>query len=226
MVQVRSVHQPSIASAATATVLFTIFVLGGSTRTLLTKLGLVRSPEENARERVKARDDHALEEAEIEREHRNELELAQARLSSINTSLNPSGSLPWKERAQQLVRRSARKLRHLDATVLRPLFIGSDVEPGSLHHHQQPGSCGEAAARSEGGAQPHLDATGVCGSGACGSGRGDGRGDRRGDGREGNGRGSAEQQSAAKELATLHTLSHRWSVEHLFDNSRVPTRRL
>ena len=45
----RSTHRTPIVAATTSIVVFTIFVVGGGTRTLLLALGLVSSPDENAR---------------------------------------------------------------------------------------------------------------------------------------------------------------------------------
>ena len=130
---VSSYHRRNIATATTGVVLATTFALGGLTRPLLTRLGLVPSADENVRERIKARDDAAREDAEVEqtqKEAANERRAGRSRL------------LPGPQaRMRRAMQRLAFYMRHLDADVLRPTFIASEaIEPLFLMPYGTPRS--------------------------------------------------------------------------------------
>jgi sodium/hydrogen exchanger 8 len=131
----RSLHRDSIVAATITTIIFTVFVIGGSTRTLLTRLGLVLSPEENARERIKARDDQAREEAEFERDRKGARDAAKSIATGSSPLMDGQGAASSSNAARaggwrRVLRRARRQLKNLDARVLRPLFIASDDSDG------------------------------------------------------------------------------------------------
>ena len=141
-------------------VIFTVVVMGGSTRALLTSLGLVLSPEENARERIKARDDLAREAEMGERERREEIDLREARDSMVDqTLIEVATAVPWRVRCRRCLRRAAQMLRHLDSTVLRPLFIGRAeeyVHPRMCTHASLHWPCGGVCAPTHVHARMHT----------------------------------------------------------------------
>jgi hypothetical protein len=106
---VRSYHQVNMTAAAVGTIFVTVFIIGGGTRRLLTSLGLTRNADDNAREVIKVRNSERREEADRKRERK----LADG----------VEGGATKRGQAKQLVRKVLYKLRHLDADVLRPLFI-------------------------------------------------------------------------------------------------------
>ena len=115
---VNSSHRTNIASATTGVVMFTTFVLGGLTRPLLIRLGLVLDKDENARERIKARDKQAREDAEAEQKRK----VAARERDSVELL-----SSPTKARLRQQLHRVATYLQHLDTDVLQPTFIANEV---------------------------------------------------------------------------------------------------
>jgi len=108
----RSTHASNITSATIGVVLFTVFVIGCGTRPLLTRLGLVYT-DGNVREHVKPRDDAAREERDAD--------------ALLTAGSSPRGRLAARLRQRYAV--FTRRMRTLDADVLRPIFIASDTPP-------------------------------------------------------------------------------------------------
>ncbi|KAL1525421.1 hypothetical protein AB1Y20_020280 [Prymnesium parvum] len=111
---VSSYHRANIAAATTGVVVFTTFVLGGLTRPLLVRLGLVPRADRNVREEIKARDDKAREEAEAE---------GRRRAAESGGALLPGS----RARVRRLLRRLGSRLRRLDVEVLQPMFIAKEA---------------------------------------------------------------------------------------------------
>jgi hypothetical protein len=109
---IRSVHNVNMTAGAVGTIIFTVFVIGGSTRPLLNRLGLAK--DNNMREVIKARDDEGREAADRRREE------SLAKACDEHGQHHAHGSGP-----RNLVKRAIHTLRHLDADYLRPMFIAT-----------------------------------------------------------------------------------------------------
>ena len=108
-------HRVNITAATVGAVVVTVFAVGGSTRRLLTLLGLVES-DRNAREIIKARDDQARDQ---ERARSALLADQSMRAGGVRITL------------RLMLRRWSKRLIRLDVDVLQPMFIATADEQGS-----------------------------------------------------------------------------------------------
>ena len=113
-----SAHHVNITAATVGSVVVTVFVVGGSTRRLLSALGLVET-NANAREVIKARDDQT---------HTHQQERVRAALLA-----EPSTRGGMRTTLRRVLGRWLQWLRSLDEDVLQPLFIAADVETPKSH---------------------------------------------------------------------------------------------
>ena len=133
---ISSYHRSNMTAATTGTVLCSTLLLGGMTRPLLTRLRLVPSAELNARERIKKRDDKSRLATRMEMQRKEVGKQApraspeegggRGETSAAEGPVRSSAILMSEDGFRYQLRRAARWLRHLDADVLRPMFIGTE----------------------------------------------------------------------------------------------------